>query len=81
MQGNPRGGGKSNPMLAIVRDTSPSRIQRLWDLPKKPIWQESHLTARFVKQGMDFSLKKWQKQIDSRVLKLLGFSILFIGET
>lgn len=81
MQENPRAGEKSNPMLAIVIDTSPVRFQRFWDLPKKPIWQESHLTARFVKEGKDFPLKKWQEQIVSPVLKLLGFAILYIGET
>lgn len=81
MQENRRGGGKSNPMLAIVIDTTPVRFQRFRDLPKKPIWQESHLTVKFVKEGIDFSLKKWQKQIESHVLKLLGLAILYIGET
>lgn len=41
MQVNPRGGEKSNPMSAVVIDTSPTdtpvTLQRFRDLPKKPI--------------------------------------------
>lgn len=71
-------------MSATVIETSPIdtpvTLQRFQDLPKKPISQEPHLAAEFVMEGIDFSLKKRQKQIDSHVLKLLGFAILERGE-
>lgn len=80
MQVNPTGGEKSNPMSAVVIDTSPTdtpvTLQRFQDLPKKPISQEPHLAGKFVKKGIDFALKKRQEQIDSHVLKLLGFAII-----
>lgn len=84
MQVNPRGGEKSNLMSAVVIDGSPVdtpvTLQRFQDLPERPISQEPHLAVKFVKEGIDFSMKKRQKQIDSHVLKLLGFAILERGE-
>lgn len=69
MQVNPKGGEKSNPMSATVIDTSPVdtpvTLQRFQDLPKEPISQEPHLAVKFVKKGIDFSLKNQQKQIGS----------------
>lgn len=68
-------------MSAVVIDTSPVdtpvTLQRFQDLPNS---QEPHLGVNFFKEGIDFSLKRPQKQIDSHVLKLLGFATLERGE-
>lgn len=59
MQVNPRGGGKSNPMSAIVIDTSlidtPVTLQRFQDLPNS---QEFHLAVNFFREGIDFFIEK-----------------------
>lgn len=59
MQVNPRGGGKSNPMSAIVIDTSqvetPVTLQRFQDLP---ISQEPHLAVNFLQGGDRFFIEE-----------------------